>query len=71
MLCSLAPSEVAGRVVVGAEEDLAREQRHQSDLVRSGGDTVVVVVCTVVSKMYTRDGVAVSDMHVHDLASVT
>ena len=71
MPCSPAPSEMAGCFVIGDKVDPARERRHQNDLVRSRGDTVVVVVCAVVSKMYTRDGVAVSDMHVHDLASVT
>ena len=30
-------------------------------LARSRGDTVVVVMCTVVSKMYTRDVTAVSE----------
>ena len=41
MLCSLAPSEVAGRVLVAAEEDPARERRHQSAVARTGGDMVI------------------------------
>ena len=46
MLCSLAPSEVAGRVVLGDREDLERERRHQSASACTGGDMVVMAVCT-------------------------
>ena len=40
-MCSPAPSEVAGRVVVAAEEDPKREWRHQSAVVRTGDDMVM------------------------------
>ena len=71
MPCSRVPSEVAGRVVGGDKVDPARERRLQSALARSGGDTVVVGMCTVLSKMYMRYVIVASEMHLHDLASDT
>ena len=55
----------------GAKEGPARERRLQNVSARSGGDTVVVVVCTVLSKMYMRYVIVASEMHLHDLASDT
>ena len=71
MPCSLAPSEVAGLFVLVDKEGAAQERRLQKLSACSCGDPVVVVICTVVSKMYTRDVTAVSEMYVHDLASGT
>ena len=41
LVCSLAPAEVAGRVLVSAEEDPARERRRQSASACTCGDMVV------------------------------
>ena len=62
---------MAGRFLLVDKEGSARERRLQKLSARFHGDTVVVVMCTVVSKMYTRDVTAVSEMYVYDLASVT
>ena len=62
---------MAGRFLLVDKEGPARERRLQTRLAHSGDGTVVVVMCTVMSKMYTRDVTAVSEMYVHDLASVT
>ena len=62
---------MAERFLLGAKEDPARERRLQSALARSGGDTVVVGMCTVLSKMYMRYVIVASEMHLHDLASDT
>ena len=35
-----APSELAGRFVSGAQEDIAQERRHQSAMPRTSVDTV-------------------------------
>ena len=71
MSCSPAPSDVSGCFILVDKEGPARERQLQKLLARSGDGTVVVVMCTVVSKMYTQDVTAVSEMYVHDLASVT
>ena len=46
--CLSAPSEVAERVVLVAEEDPERERRRQSASAHAGGDVVDMVVCVTV-----------------------
>ena len=62
---------MAGRFVLGDKEGPARERCYQNLSARSRGRTVVVVMCMVVSKMYTRDGTVVSEMHGRELVCVT
>ena len=69
--CFPAPFEVAECVVVADKVDPERERRLQKVSARSGDDTVVVVVCTVLSMMYMRYVIVVSEMHLRDLASDT
>ena len=45
-LCSQTLLELAGRLILVAEEDPAQQRRHQSAQVRSGGALAVAVLCT-------------------------
>ena len=46
MLCSSAPSAVAGRFVLADKEGPQRERRHESASARPGGALAGVVLCT-------------------------
>ena len=60
---------MAERFLLGAKEVTERERRHRNLSAHSGDDTVVVVMCTVLSKMYMRYVIVASEMHLHDMAS--